>query len=440
MRPAVPLFALLVACGARSSLRADSKAADGSSASSTGGGSGSPSGSGSGLAGAGGASDSGAGATTGSGGSAPLACTSLSQNGPLVTLPTLGPGTSDNARFHWLDDSRIAVVHRPFDSVVGLRVGSTELAWTGSWPPAAGVPVELIANASESFAIDRAASPLVGLLAPPSNASGVAFGLVDPLAGGWQPSLPIDAQGDRAVFVRQGLGEYLVATAGTGDSPGGSSQLRIAWTDGTALRGPFDAGCHATGILADALAVDDGWLLARTSTALESCDPSTPAPTAPRLSVMRYAIEGTTFGTEMPLGNGSNQIALVARPGGAWLVHWLGTASIVAVAIDAAGQAVFGPIPIVSLTEDPFAFAVDRLDDGLAVVAYDKPSEGPTSLQVIVTDSSGTTIASTSIASPPRLTTPPQVAFDPVTRQLLVGFAGITAAKQSIHLARFACP
>jgi len=395
-----------------------------------------------GVGGTGGApptTTAGPGGTSTAGGGSVTACTKLVQNGALTIVPTLQPGTSDNARFHRLDDARIAVFHRPFDSVMGLRLGSTTVTWTGSWPPPSAPPVAIVEPAGLSFAIDRGPDPTVALLSPPPGGNGVSFGVVDPAVGGWSPQASIALSADRAVFSRRGFGEACVGTTIPGISPGPSSQLRVAWYDGKDVRGPYNAGCSTALVMADALALPAGWLLARTSSSISTCSPFAPAPPPQNITVDLIAGDMPLFGAEIPFGGQTSQLALVPRGDGAWLLHWLGASTLMGLALDGLGHIAFGPVALLTLKGPSFAFAADRLDDGLGLVLYDVPPSGPTALIVVATNAVGAPIASAVLVDPPKLTTAPQLAFDAVSRQLLVGFSGVLNGKQSAYLARFAC-
>jgi hypothetical protein len=437
--PNVFVLLLMASCGARTELSLDRQNTGSTESGASSGGAASGDAASDATAGAGAGGTSAANSTS-AGGGALVACANLESNGPLTALPSLGPGTSDNTRFHWLDKTRMAVVHRPFDNVLGLRIGSTTIDWTSGWPAGNAAPVELVATADESFAIDRAENPLIGLLAPRVGLPGVWFGEVDPAVGGWSPSLPVDLTADRATFVRRSVfGEYFLGTSAPGTSPNGSTQFRASFFDGTKLRGPYNAGCSAVPILADALPVPNGWLLARTAPATPaSCSPLAPAPAEQSISIDLIANGMPLVGGEVPFGGKTSQLILVPRAEGAWLLYWSDAITLQALSLDGFGK-ILGVVKVATLTENSFAFAADKLDDGLVVVLFDAPSEGPTALRVLVLDGQGAPLSSVSIANPPKLTTPPQVAFDPNTRQVLVGFSGIANAVQSVYLARFAC-
>ncbi len=442
MRTTALTLALLAACGARTELTRGHRgnAAGSSTNGADGAGGATTDSTTTSVGGSGGAAPSTTGtmSTTGTGGNLDLVCDTLTASGQLTTIPTLGPGTSDNARFHLLDATRLAVFHRPFDSTLGLRLASTTVEWTQAWPPKSDAPVQIIANLKESFAIDKSAHPLVAVLTPHAEAPGVAFGTVDPAVGAWVPKLTADFSADRSVFVRYGLGEYFIGMSAPGTSPGGSTQLRAAFYDGSKLRGPYNVGCSATPILGDALAIPQGWLLARTAPQQATCNPALPAPNSQAISIDLIVGGMPLIGGEVPFGGKSHQLAFVPRGDGAWLLYWSDAITLSGLAIDSFGK-IEGVVPIAKLTEKSFAFAADALDDGMVVVLFDELSSGETTLRTIVTNANGTTIATASLANPPKLTTLPQVAFDPATRQVLVGFAGITNAVQSVYLARYQC-
>jgi hypothetical protein len=444
----VALVFALLACGCSRSwlLEGDAVASGGAEVGAGTGGvaSTSSSASGAGGAGAGGNSTSSASSpasvASGVGGSSPL-CTQLTLEGPPVAIPTLGPGTADNPRFHFLDADRVAVVHRPFDSVLGLRIGSTTVTWTGAWPPPAEPPVELLGQVGLSFAVDRGPDPRLGVLASPSEQLGMWLDVVDPAVGGWKQNLAIDGSADRAVFLRRKGEEFMTATVSPGMSSFGAFyQLRVAWFDGATLRGPFNAGCSAGAVMADALPTSKGWLLARTSPSASTCSPFAPPPPPQAITVDGIVNDMPVAGAEIPFGGQTQQVVLARRQGGAWLLYWAGSKTLMGIALTELGQIAGGPVPLATVTESSFAFAADQLDDGLAILVYDAPSAGPTALHVFVKDAFANTLAVGTIASPPKLTTPPQLAFDPATRNVLVGYAAVQAGKQATYLARFACP
>lgn len=381
----------------------------------------------------------GPGASTSASGGPITACTKLVQTGDLVTIPTVQPGSADNARFHRLDDTRVAVAHRPFDSVLGLRLGSTTVTWTDAWPPTSDAPVTLLENAGLSFAVDRGPELNIGLLTPPPMGTGISFGVVDPAVGGWQGQASIDLTADRAVFSRRGLGEYFVGTTTPGPSPGPSSQLRVGWYDGKDVRGPYNAGCSSALVMADALALPAGWLLARTTSSVATCSAFSPAPPPQNITVDLIVGDMPLFGAEIPFGGQTSQLALVPRQEGAWLLHWFGPSTLMGLALDGVGHIAFGPTALVTLKGPSFAFAADPLDDGLALALYDAPESAPAALVILVTNALGAPIASAALFNPPKPTTAPQLLFDAKTRQLLLGFSGLDAGKQSLYLARFAC-
>lgn len=447
MRAHALVLLLVVGCGARSGLREGRGDRDGSTAGAggaasgpagSGGDGGAPAGGSGAMSGVGGASANGSG--SGAGGGSATGCTALASSGPLTAIPSLPPGTSDNTRFHWLDAQRIAVVHRPFDPDKGLKLGSTVVDWVGAWPPQTSVPVELVGLASESFAIDRDPNPLLGLLAPGAGTLGVSFGTVDPSVGGWIPTLSVDPNADRAVFVRSGFGQYFLGSETPGASPGGAYQLRATLTDGKTVAGPFNAGCHRYRIAADALALPTGWLFARTAPSTSTCNPAVPASMDNTVTITRITEMVPMPGAEFELLGSSNQIALVARGvDGGWLVHWSGAATVSALPLDGAGKVAGPPAALHTLTESPFAFAADRLDEGLVLATYDADAAGGPRLRVQVTDGGGKLLSFVELSNPPKPTTPLQVAFEPETRQILVGYSGLVGAVQSVNLGRFRC-
>ncbi len=447
MRATVLTLLCLLACGARTelpnglrSLASDAPTA-GSSTGGTGGVESSTTGTPTGSVGGGGAdpgSTTGTMTSTGTGAPLDTVCDVLTPNGAVTPIPTLGPGTADNTRFHALDAGRTAVFHRPFDSTLGLRLASTTVEWADAWPPKTSPPVLILADLKLSFAIDFTANPLVALLTPNPLGPGVGFGKVAPASGNWSAQVVTDFAADRALFVRYGLGTYFMAMSHPSVSPGGSTQLRAAFYDGVQLRGPYNVGCSTKPVTTDALALTNGWLLVRSGPQVPSCNPSIAAPEPVEVSV-DFIVNGMPFVSgQLPFGGTSSQLVLVPRADGAWLLFWSNPTTLSGIALDGFGK-VLGVLPLATLTENPFAFAAQKLDDGMVVVLYDAPSEAPSAIEVLVFNASGTLLATASIKDPPKLTTPPQVAFDSVTRQVLVGFNGLVNAVQSVYLARFGC-
>lgn len=396
----------------------------------------------------GGVSAGGAGAgetsvtTSGGGAGAPLVCDKLVLDGPPTIIPTLGSETSDNARFHVLDGAHVAVIHRPYEPGADLlRLGSTTVDWTGVWPPTVEPPVELVKEIGLSFAIDAGPAPLVGLMTSNGLAAPFAFGLADPVIGAWTSKLVLEPSADRATFVRRRGGEYFlgVGVPATG-AFGPYHRLRVGWLDDGAVRGPYDAGCSTNPVLADAMATPKGWLLARTTPNDFQCDPSSPPPGAQFVSIDLIVNDSPISGAEIPFGGQSSQIALMPRPGGAWILYWSGPTTLMGILLDEFGHIAGGPVLLAAASESSFAFAVAPLDDGFAILLYDVLASGPSALYVVVKDAFGNTLALGKIDSPPKLTTRPQLAFDPQTRSVLVGYSAIGAGKQATYLARFACP
>lgn len=382
----------------------------------------------------------GGGGGAGSGGAGvsepvpPPPCTQLVQTGALSRLPFLPMTLSfSQPTLVSLGNGSMAIVRTIAIPGTGPQnTVTSNVAWTGAWPPVASEPVEL-APRPWYIATDspRAQSRIALLGTPEDGARGIAFGFADALTGGWSQLVLADSEGSAPSFVAANeRGDFFIGMAARAAIPN-NADLRVGWvatTDGTSYVGPIEVGCPANPAAAAAAATPTGWLMARAL--FENCM----APKG-RIEVTVYDGQSATQGATFP-GDPYADVDLVPHADGAWLLFdSLGSS---AVRLDALGAVVVGPLAI---SPGSTGLVADALDGGLVFAAA---HHDETDLTVGVTDDHGDIIASALLALPFELASWEfQIAFDNGTRQVLVALINWTDAtasfEDSIHVARFSC-
>jgi hypothetical protein len=393
--------------------------------------------------GSGGSGPTTASGSGGTGGDVPAPpCKNLVQTGELTGLPSLPNTLSWRPRLRSLGDGQTAIVYTIAVPGMGPQnTVSTNVAWTGAWPPASALPVELVGRPWYKSSAAPSKPKSLGLLGwSDKGAPEVAFGFADALNGGWTELVSTDPKAVGPAFVAAGEGgQFFVGMAVNAGIPSNNvATPHVGWvaTKGTtSYTGPIDLGCPIDPVSADAVAVDGGWLLAR-SAFDNDCYGS-----AGQIRVTRFTDGQPQPDVEIDSGSWEDPV-LVPRPGGAWLLYGQSPAGMVVGArLGALGQVELGPLVISGPeTGDPRLLAADALDGGLVAVLSDGPS--PTALTIVVTDQEGVAIASApldDVSAASEL----QIAFDPTTRQALVALTlpdeTGTGPQNRIHVARFSC-
>jgi hypothetical protein len=362
-------------------------------------------------------------------------CEHLVQTGELTQLPS-DPGTlSVQPKLLALGDGSTAIVRTIAIPGMGPQsTASTSIAWTGEWPPAASLPIELADRPWYVSAVSRSAPNSIALLGAPQDASpGIAFGLADPLAGGWSQLVSTDTKAFAPTFLAaDDSGNFFVGMSANAGIPNNKVAIpHLGWVatmGGVSYMGPIALGCPTDPVSAAAVSTPSGWLLARSIFENDCLGP------AALIEVTFYKGTDGTPAAELPCAPWA-AVDLIPSPKGAWL-RFEGQGVELA-RLSEIGALEVGPITI---SPDSTALAVDALDGGLVFAANHADS---TDLTVGVTDEQGDVIAS----APLKLPSSPngfQIAFDAETRQALVALVlwddPSPGPSSSVRVARFSCP
>jgi hypothetical protein len=375
----------------------------------------------SGAGGTGGSSTStsgtgGTAGTGGTGGTTGSLCLALEVVGPPIAVPSPPWGHEQRPQlvaastagdlvtllFEWLP------VESPGPVPTEVRHLSFD-AW-GDWPPSELSQSFLASNqgghsfaAANSLGIDVAVLYTQGT---PNAPMGVSFtDEVVPWTNGAGSQIEIDPQANGALFAAYVEGQpHLVGTQRPGPFPG-SHQLDISWVHTAAgqiyVEGPHVLGCVDTPVVADALRLPSGWLVARAMSPAP-CSGSQPPQPPVDLSFSHYQEGGVLFNTnQLPGTDPITWIGLASRFAGTWVAYRRSPGNAVgaieAFWVDEEGWQVSDPTTLVGPGSEPRWLAIDRLGDGLAIVWIDTSVNGPPFVELATFGLTGNHLAQASV-------------------------------------------
>jgi len=397
----------------------------------------------------GGAGTGGVG-TGGTGGGGP-ACGALVSAGPPIGVIALGPPFATEAEpvLRRAPNDEVTVAFS-FDGMAAANPAirhATFDPWT-IWPPPEPFPDTVLSVGSYSFAVETLSTNFYGILHGDSpTPPGMAFSIATPGLPGAGLLTPTSQLAERALFaVDSHLGQHLVGMQRPGDylaSP--SFQLEIGFVhqppNGLTYVGPIDYACGDSPIAADAVAVSDGWLLARNATASSCADDVPPAPSTD-VVVRRLGIGGMQFfAAELPGNSVVEVVDLEPRPAGAWLTYKRAATSAVEVALlDELGLLVDGPQTVSSASSFPLGAATTTLGEHLVIAFVDDPAGNPPDITLIVVNDALSAIASTSF-EPAALASPSRVSVlgSEDADSVLVTWIAVQDGGTRVRMQRFDC-
>lgn len=406
-------------------------------------------GAGGGVEGGGGA-DGGAGGAGGTGGT-PV-CSALVSAGPPIGVADMGPQFAAEADpvLRPAPDDEVTVVFS-FDGMANANPmirHATFDPWS-AWPPPPPSSDTVMSVGAYSFAADPLSVNAYGILHgenpwPP----GMDFSIATPGQPGSGVLTSASALAERALFaVASPIGQHLVGMQRPGDFvlfP--SFQLEIGFVhvppNGVTYVGPVDAGCGDAPIAADAVAVTDGWLLAKNAFTSSCADDVGPSPSTD-VVVRRFTGAGMQFFAAELLGaEVVETIDLEPRGDGAWLTYRRAFPSPVEVAkLDELGLLLDGPAAVSSPASLPLGnVAATALGDRLVAAFVDDPAGNPPDVTLLLVDDSLSTIASTSF-EPSSLVWPSRLSVlaSPAESSVLVAWVAGLDGGTRLRMQRFDC-
>ncbi len=438
------LSVLLGGCG-RSALPAffnDSDGGGGSGASGPGGG---------GTGGTTSSSSTSSSTTTGSGGSGDGACPALKTSGVVQVAgsvfhqlqPKLAPSS---------EDQQLVTVAMEWKVVEGPAPIPSELRhvsfkpW-GLWPQGELAP-SYLADFDGGVRFDVAAATggrfalAFSDFGKPGSPQGAIFNAnMVPTEGSIGQSVTLDPSADDILFVQYNDPAHLVAYGVMGIGP--QTILRTVTKAGSTyvLGAPSLVAC-ADGASADAVAFQNGWLLAISNAAPfmpDSCGPVAGTPTELQLAFVDDS-GGASLGDVVKTVEAIVQVKVAPHPEGAW-VAWteMGIVPQVRVVrVDANAKIVMGPIFLTNMAVETDYLAAGNIGDMLLVAHAEPQDGGGHALLVNVIDEMGTVLTSSGLFAADQLT-PGDLLGSPGGNAALLSWTESVGLQQRTKLMRLEC-
>jgi hypothetical protein len=446
--PAACIFsALLLACGARTGLDEGQ-----GPSTSDGGAPAGPGGSGAGAAGAGG---SGAGPT--------FACDALFVDGePRFDVTALGPGIRETeAALVPVDPARLMLFHTQVDEVAeGRSVRAVTFDAWGAWPDDFGEALPITIALRDGFRATPGANadtalllPLFSLGPPGATTAALAPSVLPATSYSDVPYTFLfdlsNSPGGPASFVRSPTtGRFFV---------GWRAELEATFlghvvTDaaGEPIAAWFDSGCAQGDPRAASLPSSDGFIVAISSGRPAGTCLNDDGIPGPAVRLQTGALQGDGGAIEWPYERVESEpiaaLELVARPGGAWLVHQTDGSTafvpppIFATPLDETGGPVGAPLVVVEENRATGTVAVAPFGSGFALAWVESLLPTSPFIAVRIFDADGTLRAEGSFDTASAFLAPGRISLvtSPNTDALVVAWETFEPEPR-VTAARFAC-